>query len=176
MRCETLSAAEVEARWPLRLDDGETAVYQADGGITRADRAHTALLAEAVEGGVEVRDRTAVLGLELGPGEVQLTLETGELRTRAVVVAAGSWASELLSSVGVSLPVVPTRETVVYLDLPHAARLPPVIDYGRLPSPGEGGISRVRTGGLCARRAGYGVEGRAPPLRARDHPGRRPRA
>jgi sarcosine oxidase len=156
--CETLSAAEVSARWPLRLDQGETAVFQPDGGITRADRAHAALLAGAVEGGVEVRDSTPVHGLELGRGLVHLTLSSGELTARAVVVAAGSWAPELLSPIGVELPVVPTRETVVYLDLPHAVRLPPVIDYGSLPSPGEGGISRVGQAAYALAAPGRGLK------------------
>ena len=158
VRCETLSAAEVSARWPLRVDQGETAVFQPDGGITRADRAHAALLAGAIEGGVEVRDSTPVHGLELGRGSVHLTLDSGELTARAVVVAAGSWAPGLLSPIGVELPVVPTRETVVYLDLPHAARLPPVIDYGSLPSPGEGGISRVGQAAYALAAPGTGLK------------------
>ena len=133
-------------------------MFQPDGGITRADRAHAALLAGAVEGGVEVRDGTPVHGLELGRGSVHLTLESGELTARAVVVAAGSWAPELLSPIGVELPVVPTRETVVYLDLPHAARLPPVIDYGSLPSPGEGGISRVGQAAYALAAPGTGLK------------------
>ena len=158
VRCETLSAAEVSARWPLRVDQGETAVFQPDGGITHADRAHAALLAGAIEGGVEVRDSSPVHGLELGRGSVHLTLSSGELTARAVVVAAGSWAPGLLSPIGVELPVVPTRETVVYLDLPHAARLPPVIDYGSLPSPGEGGISRVGQAAYALAAPGKGLK------------------
>ena len=158
VRCETLSAEEVSARWPLRLDPGETAVFQPDGGITRADRAHAALLAEAVEGGVDVRDRTPVHELELGRGSVHLTLESGQLTARAVVVTAGAWSPELLAAPGVELPVVPTRETVVYLDLPQAATLPPVIDYGSLPSPGEGGISRVGQAAYALAAPGTGLK------------------
>lgn len=156
--CETLSAEEVSSRWPLRLDPGETAVFQPDGGITHADRAHAALLAGAVEGGVEVRDRTPVHGLELGRGSVHLLVDGGVLTARAVVVAAGAWAPELLGSVGIELAVVPTRETVVYLDLPHAATLPPVIDYGGLPSPGEGGISRVGQAAYALAAPGTGLK------------------
>jgi sarcosine oxidase len=158
VRCEMLSAEEVRSRWRLRVDPDQAAVFQPDGGVTRADRAHTALLAEAVEGGVEVRDRTPVHALALGRGSVHLVLDDGELTARAVVVAAGAWAPELLASVAVELPVVPTCETVVYLDLPHADTLPPVIDYGSLPSPGEGGISRVGQAAYALAAPGTGLK------------------
>ena len=139
---ETLTADEVAARWPLRLEPDETAVFQRDGGFIYAARAHAALLAAATEGGVDVRERTRVTGLALGRGSVTLQLDKGELVARAVVVTAGAWAPRLLAGVGIDLPVVPTRETVVYLELPGAELLPPVIDYGGTPAPGEGGVAR----------------------------------
>jgi sarcosine oxidase len=60
--------------------------------------------------------------------------------------------------VGVELPVVPTRETVVYLELPGVESLPPVIDYGSLPSPGEGGISRVGQAAYALAAPGRGLK------------------
>jgi sarcosine oxidase len=117
-------------------------VFQGDGGYLHADRAHAALLADAREGGVEVSEQTQVAGLELGRGSVHLSLANGELVAGAVVVTAGAWAPRLLGPIGVELPVVPTRETVVYVDLPGAENLPPLIDYAGIPAPGEGGIAR----------------------------------
>jgi sarcosine oxidase len=139
---ETLSADEVAARWPIRLEAGETAVFQGDGGFLHAARAHSALLGAAIDGGVEVREQTAVQALSLERGSVRLVLAGGELVAGAVVVTAGAWAPRLLATVGVELPVVPTRETVVYLDLPGADGLPPLIDYAGIPAPGEAGIAR----------------------------------
>jgi sarcosine oxidase len=92
---------------------------------------------------VEVRERTPVRSLSLGRRSVRLTLDRGELTARAVVVTAGAWASPLLASLDIHLPVVPTRETVVYLDLDAAGPVPSVIDYARLPAAREGGITRV---------------------------------
>ncbi len=51
--------------------------------------------------------------------------------------------SALLADAGIELPVVPTRETVVYLELPGADSLPPVIDYARTPGPTTPGIRRA---------------------------------
>ena len=140
---ETLDAAGVSARWPIHLEEGETAVFQADGGTTHASRAHRALVTLAKAGGVEIREREPVHHLELESRGVRLTLDSGVLRARAVVVAAGAWAPALLSDVGVELPVVPTRETVVYLDVPGADTLPPVIDYERTPGSTTPGIARA---------------------------------
>ena len=141
VRHETLTSDEVSSRWPLSLEPHEVAVHQPDGGYTRADRAYAAFLASAREAGVEIRERTPVRSLSLDRRSVRLTLEHGELTARAVVVAAGAWASTLLAPVGIGLPVVPTRETVVYIELPEP--VPSVIDYARLPTTGEGGITRV---------------------------------
>jgi sarcosine oxidase len=140
---ETLTAEEVTARWPLRLDAGETAVFQPDGGFVYADRAHAALLAAALEGGVELREHAPVSSLSLGRGSVHVSLGDGDLVAGAVVVTAGAWAPPLLETVGIDLPVVPTRETVVYLELPGETAIPSLIDYGGAPATGEAGVARV---------------------------------
>ena len=158
VRYERLSADEVSARWPLRLEPGEIGVFQPDGGVTFADRAHAALLGEAVERGVEVRDGVPVRALAADRGSVVLSLDRGELRARAAVVTAGAWAAGLVAGVGIELPVVPTRETVVYVDVPGAERLPPVIDYGTLPAKGEGGIVRVGQAAFSLAAPGNGLK------------------
>jgi sarcosine oxidase len=155
---ETLSADEVTARWPLRLDAGETAVHQPDGGYVHADRAHAALVAEAIEGGVELRELSAVRSLSLERGRVRLELDRGDLTAGAVVVAAGAWAADLLATAGIELPVVPTRETVVYLELPNAEAMPPVIDYAGVPAPGEGRIARAGNAWFALAAPGVGLK------------------
>jgi sarcosine oxidase len=158
VRYETLTADEVAARWPIRLAPDETAVFQGDGGFLHAARAHAALLGSARDGGVQVRERTHVEALALERGSVRLSLATGELVARAVVVTAGAWAPRLLATVGVELPVVPTRETVVYLDLPGADGLPPLIDYAGVPAPGQGGVARPGNSTYSLAAPGHGLK------------------
>jgi len=158
VRHEILSGETVASRWPLRLEPDERALFQADGGVTYADRAHAALLDEATDRGVEVRSDTTVRALASERGSVVLTLDRGELRARAVVVTAGAWAARLLTGLEIELPVVPTRETVVYVDVPDADRLPPVIDYGRVPTRGEGGITRVGQAAFSLAAPGRGLK------------------
>jgi sarcosine oxidase len=158
VRSERLSADEVRARWPLLLDAGQTAVFQPDGGVTRADRAHAALLAEAVAGGVEVRETARVRELTPERGEVRLVTDGSELTARAAVVTTGAWAPELLATAGIELAVVPTRETVVYFDLPGAGGVPPLIDYDGVPSEGEGGVARVGQSAYALAAPGVGLK------------------
>jgi sarcosine oxidase len=133
-------------------------VFQPDGGVTRADRAHAAFVAEAVAGGVEVRERTRVRELVVDRGEVRLATDGAELAARAVVVTAGAWAPRLLATAGVELPVVPTRETVVYLDLQGAGEVPPLIDYGGVPAAGEGGTARAGQSAYALAAPGVGLK------------------
>ncbi len=154
---ETLNAAEVKSRWPLRLDPGETAVFQSDGGILRADRAHAALLASAAEQGAEVLERSPVVSLELEGRAVRVTLERDELSARAVVVTAGAWAPRLLAQVDIELPVVPTRETVIHLGLDTQAPPPSVIDWARTPGPGAG-IARTGQAAYALASPGLGLK------------------
>jgi len=155
---ETLAAKDIAERWPIAVEEGETGVFQPDGGILYADRAYAALLGEAVERGVEVRAATAVRALATDRGSVVLSHDGGEVRARAVVVTAGAWAAGLVEGTGIELAVVPTRETVVYVDLPRAERLPPVIDYGSVPAKGEGGIARVGQAAYSLAAPGRGLK------------------
>lgn len=155
---ETLSADEVASRWPVRLQPGETAVFQPDGGTTYADRAHAALIEAAVDGGVELREYTPVRSLSFEPGAVRVTLDDREIATRAVVVTAGAWAAGLLAPLEIELPVVPTWETVVYLQLEGADHVPPVIDYGRRPTRGEAGILRAGQASYALASPGVGLK------------------
>ena len=155
---ETLSADEVQRRWPFRLVPGETAVFQADGGVTYADRAHAALLEAARDGGVEIRDGAPVRALAEERGAVRLTLDAAEVAASAVVVTAGAWSPSLLSTVDIQLPVVPTRETVVYVDVPGADRLPPLIDYAGVPPRGQHGLDRVGQAAYALAAPGRGLK------------------
>jgi hypothetical protein len=137
-------------------------------GILLADRAHAALVAHAAEDGVEIRETAPVRSLSLERRAVRVQLDGDEIRARSVVVAAGAWAPRLLAGVGVELPVVPTRETVVYLDLPGAEAVPSVIDYARMPAPGTEGV--LRTGQAAYALVSRRRLPRASPFRPGGHP------
>lgn len=155
---ETLTGEEISARWPVRTERGEQGVFQPDGGFTRADRAHAALVRSAVGAGVALRERTAVRAIGLDGSSVRLSTDRDELTVRAVVVTAGAWAAGLLGTVGLELPVVPTAETVAYVDLRGADTIPPLIDYGRLPTGHDAGTSRTGQAAYALPAPGVGLK------------------
>jgi len=116
---EVLDSADL--RPPLRIERGTPALVQRDGGVLDAARARQAFLR-----GIPVRERAPVIGIE-GDGRVRLDGTT--IEAQAVVVTAGSWVAPLLEPLGISPPVTPTRESVVYFPLASRDGLPTVIDW-----------------------------------------------
>ena len=109
---EVLEASEIERRFPIQAEPGSRGLFQADGGILRADAA-VAALAE----GVEVREGHRVDVIE----EDGNSVSAGGLRARVAVVTAGAWAPSL-----VALDATPTVETVSYFS--RGEPVPSVID------------------------------------------------
>jgi sarcosine oxidase len=112
---ELLSGDEVEARFPVAVPAGLSAIFQPDAGIVRADLAQRAFLAAAERRGARVQEQTRIASLD-------------EIDAEAIVVTAGAWARPLLASAGVDLPVVVTRETVAYFRLESERAVPSVVD------------------------------------------------
>jgi sarcosine oxidase len=122
---EVLDAAEIERRFGIRTEARDRGLFQADGGILRADLAMEALLESAVVAGARVGETARIPSVEPDGDGVLL----GELRARVAVVTAGAWAPAL-----VGVDATPTRETASYFlaDDP----LPSVIDTGAGPAHG----------------------------------------
>jgi sarcosine oxidase len=131
---EVLDRAETGRRFPIRLENGETGLFQPDGGIVYADLALQALLGAATAAGADLRERTRVVSIE-DEGE---TVSLDGLRAKAVVVTAGAWAPGL-----VGVDATPTRETASYFGFDEP--VPSLLDkslgdthYYALAAPGVG--------------------------------------
>jgi sarcosine oxidase len=110
---ELLDSEDAKRRWPLRVPDGWTALFQPEAGIVRADLAHRAFLDRAVARGARLEERSPVASLD-------------DIDARAVVVTVGSWVRSFFPD----LPVRTTRETVAYFrragePLPSVVQLDP---------------------------------------------------
>lgn len=105
---EVLDGAEIERRFPIRIEPGGSGLFQADGGIVFADLALQAFLASSRAAGAHIREQTCVDSVaDMGDCVV-----AGELRARVAVVTAGAWAPKL-----VGVDATPTRETTSYFSL-----------------------------------------------------------
>jgi sarcosine oxidase len=97
--CEILTRGEAERRFGVSPASDANVLFQPDAGVVYADRA---MLAFAHE-------------LEIVEGRRIESLD--DVEEQVVVVCAGPWARELLAPAGIELPVVETRETIVYFNL-----------------------------------------------------------
>ena len=154
---ELLGGTEAGKRWPLAVSADEHAMFQPDGGVLAADRAHELLVASARLAGAEFRKQAAAVELVLARQLVHVRTSTEELRASAAVVTAGPWAPALLAPLGIVLPVVPTRETVVYLELDDAGATPSLIDYARVPHD-DAGLARAGQAGYALLAPGFGLK------------------
>jgi sarcosine oxidase len=130
--------ADLASRYALRIEGGTAALLQADGGVLNAARAHHAFVELARRDGARILERTRVVALE---DAARVRLDGGSIEAQAVVVTAGAWVSRLLEPIGIRLPVMPTRESVVYFGL-DGNGLPTIIDWRvpdgyELPRPGD---------------------------------------
>jgi sarcosine oxidase len=97
--CEILTWSDAEERFGVSPAPDTNVLLQPDAGIVYADRAM----------------RAFARGLPIVAGRRIESLENVE--EPVVVVCAGPWARRLLAPVGIELPVVETRETIVYFNV-----------------------------------------------------------
>lgn len=141
---EIWNQPDVDRAYPgVRLPAGATPVHQPDGAIIHADRALAAFAGLAGARGAAIHERVAVTALHPSERGATITTAQGAWSAEQVVVCAGPWARDLLMTVGISLPVTMTSQTVCYIPLATSALPPGLIEYGgvdpyALHSPGGG--------------------------------------
>ena len=123
---ELLDADEVTRRWPQwRLDEGTTAMFQAQGGLADPFKGNAAHRRLAQAHGATLLDRTPVTSLRDAGGEVELVAGGVTHRARTVVVAADAWTNALLAPFERRLPLTITKEQVTYFAAPDPAAFAP---------------------------------------------------
>lgn len=121
---ERLDGAAVEQRFPgLRTLPGEMAVYEPDAGLLAAEECVSALLADAVAAGAELRTgQGGVSGWEEAADGVRVRTEAGELEVDALVLALGPWLAQ--TDAGRALGLVVERQAFFWYE--HDAGALPV--------------------------------------------------
>lgn len=113
---------ELAERYPMYdgLDRFDFAVSDDSAGYSDGADAAGGFARAAAEAGATVVTGVGVESIAAEDGRI-VGAETaaGRVDCRAVVVAAGPWTPRLAETVGVEVPITPTREQVVVLDPPE---------------------------------------------------------
>ncbi len=156
---ELLDAAALGRRWPqFRLAGDTVGLFQADGGLVRADRANAAHARLARARGAVVRERADVSAVRAAGAGFEVEAGGEVYRTPRLVVAAGAWTNRALAGLGWKLPLTVTQEQVAWFAPPD----PEPFDPGRFPvwiwmdEPSFYGFPLLRAG--AAREGAYGVK------------------
>ena len=143
---EWLSKEECERMFPGIAATGR-ALYQADAGVSLAERTVAAQVRLAAADGVEVREDTEVLALRPRDDGVGVDTADGPIDARVAIVTPGAWAAHLLD-----VPVTASMQTVTYFaPRDEAHPWPTYIEWGEegfawYAVPREGGAPGVKVG------------------------------
>ena len=109
---EFLGADELRRLQPHLNTDGIVAIYEAFGGYGDPGRATASLHAAARRQGARLLENQAVTALHREGGRVRgVSTAHGNIEAPIVVLAAGAWSAPLAATVGIDLPLIPTRMT-----------------------------------------------------------------
>jgi sarcosine oxidase len=121
---ETLTANQIVQRFPAFQPEPEMiGVYEHNAGMLFPEACVRAYLRLADEAGAEVRTQTRVLSLSRENGIVSAVTSHGVITAKRVIVAAGAWTRELMSTLGVDVPLTVERQTMHWLEPVHDTEL-----------------------------------------------------
>lgn len=112
---DVVEADEAMARWPqFSLPDGCRVLYQADGGLVRAQAANEAHRRLAIQRGADLRPNCRVTGIDASGAVIEIDTTAGRFQARRLVIAADAWTNGVLSHFGDRINLLVTREEVAY--------------------------------------------------------------
>jgi sarcosine oxidase len=127
----TVAPEALAERWPaLSFPSGTEMFVQEDGGVCRAETTVLTQARLARAAGADVRDHTEVTAITPADEAVEVTTAAGDVaRAPVAIVTAGPWASKLLATAGIDLPLTPSFEQATYARLDAPSSLPTVTDW-----------------------------------------------
>ena len=112
-----LTPEEVAQRFPqFRLDDDMMGLYHADAGYLAAATCVRALEQQARRHGAVLIADARVDRIDLQADSVTVHTAEDTFSAARLIVTAGSWAQKLLVQVDLALPLIATRQQVLYFE------------------------------------------------------------
>ena len=113
---EQYTAAESMDKWPgLALPENLVTCFEPTAGVLRVEACVAAYKQLALAAGATLHTNEKVESIEAGD-TVRVQTVNAVYEAKQLIVTAGAWATELLQTMDVSIPVTPTRKTFAWFD------------------------------------------------------------
>ncbi|WP_155590442.1 N-methyl-L-tryptophan oxidase [Lysinibacillus cavernae] len=113
---EHYTASEAMNKWPgLSLPANFVACFEPTAGVLRVEACIEAYKKLALDAGASLQTNEKVLAIH--PGEiVQVQTANHIYNAKQLIVTAGAWVTELLSTMNIDIPVTPIRKTFAWFE------------------------------------------------------------
>lgn len=119
---------ELRALEPDAIFDVAGALYNEGASVVHAPEFLVAFAALLTGMGVDIRERSEVVGFDVGGSAVtRVRTASGELRPSEVVVAAGAWSPTCARMLDLDLPIMPVKGYSITIKTPQNAPRRPVL-------------------------------------------------
>ncbi|XP_071511168.1 monomeric sarcosine oxidase-like [Diadema antillarum] len=120
VRYERLEGERLRHKFPQFNSTPEwVCLYQQESGLVDAAMGNAIHTQLARLHGATIVENAAVMKLTKQGNLTKVCTTKGDFLCKKVVIAAGAWMNEVLSSVGVKIPLTVTQEQVTYYATPH---------------------------------------------------------
>lgn len=114
---DVLTAEELRYRWPgISVPDGFTGCLETTSGVLFSERCIEAYSEACTNSGATLMTNSQVEQIELNKEGVIVKTKENVYTADRAVISAGAWMGKILSSVGLNVPLSPTRKTVAWFD------------------------------------------------------------
>ncbi|MFP7168879.1 N-methyl-L-tryptophan oxidase [Terribacillus sp. 7520-G] len=116
LQVEKHTSAQLQKRWPgLTIPNDYIGAYEKDGGYLRTDTILNGYAELAVSYGAVLAGGQRVREVKINKGTVALTTADTTYKAKKLIVTAGAWGGEVLSQLGLQLPITVIRKTFAWL-------------------------------------------------------------
>ncbi|WP_102706836.1 N-methyl-L-tryptophan oxidase [Terribacillus saccharophilus] len=116
LHVEELTSNQMKKRWTgLTIPADYMGAYEKDAGYLRTDPILNGYADLAVSHGAVLAGGQRVEEVEIKKSNVEVKTKDGIHRGKKLIVTAGAWGAEILSQLGLQLPITVTRKTFAWL-------------------------------------------------------------
>lgn len=115
---EHLTSEQANERWQgIEIPKDYTVLFEPNSGVLMTEHIIKAYYELAIKEGATIKGNSRVIHINTENERVEIELENGEIHTaNSVVITVGAWAKQILSDIGLNLPLKPIRKTFAWYE------------------------------------------------------------